>query len=162
MDSLHKLEDMVEKWLKPLPHLPENWRKWLAENAWWLTLIGVILSVLVIFMLLGPILFVTAVTTSVYGVVVAETHAGLYMVAIWVSLALMVVVTIIEAFAVSPLKALSKKGWDLLFLSLAIGVASSVVSAVLNVSIMSLISAAISAIIGSYVLFEVRSHFKKA
>jgi hypothetical protein len=162
MESLHKLEDMVEKWLKPLPHLPENWRKWLAENAWWLTLIGVILSVIGIFLLLGPLLFVTAVTTSVYGVVVAETHTGLYMLAIWVSLALLVVVTIIEAFAISPLKALSKKGWDLLFLALVIEVVSSLVSAVLNISIMSLISAAISAIIGAYVLFEVRSHYKKA
>jgi len=161
MDSLHKLEDNVEKWLKPLPHLPDDWRKWLAENSWWLTLIGVVLSVIGIFLLLGPILFYTAVTTSVYGVVVAETHTGLYTLAIWVSFALMVVVTIVEAFAISPLKALSKKGWDLLFLALVIEVVSSLVSAVLNVSIMSLISAAIGAVIGSYVLFEVRSHFKK-
>ena len=44
METLHKLEDTIEGWLKPLPHLPEDWRKWIANNSWWITLIGVIIS----------------------------------------------------------------------------------------------------------------------
>lgn len=165
MESLHKLEDMVEKWLKPLPHLPEAWRKWLAENAWWLTLIGVVLSVFAVFALFASLSLFTA-TTSLYGQLVttaiAQTHGGLWMTSVWISLALMVVTVVIEAIAISPLKALSKKGWDLMFLALVIGVVSNVVSGVLNIEVMSLISAAIGAVIGAYVLFEVRSHFKKA
>ena len=44
MKSIYKLEKMIESWLKPVPHLPTEWRKWLADNAWWLTIIGVVLS----------------------------------------------------------------------------------------------------------------------
>jgi uncharacterized membrane protein len=165
MESLHKLEDMVEGWLKPLPHLPENWRKWLAENSWWLTLIGVVLSVFALFALFASLSLFTA-TTSLYGQIVttaiAQTHGGLWMTSVWISLALMAVTVVIEAIAISPLKAMSKKGWDLLFLSVVIGVVSSLISAVLNIDITSLISAVIGAVIGSYVLFEIRSHFKKA
>ncbi len=165
MESLHKLEDMVGEWLKPLPHLPENWRKWLAENAWWLTLIGVVLSVFAVFALFASLSLFTA-TTGLYGQVIndaiAQTHGGLWMTSVWISLALMVVTVVIEALAISPLKAMSKKGWDLMFLALVIGIVSNVVSAVLNVEVMSLVGAAISAVIGSYVLFELRSHFKKA
>lgn len=165
MESLHKLEDMVEGWLKPVPHLPETWRKWLANNAWWLTLIGVILSIFAIIALFGALSLFTA-TTSIYGAyaaeVIAETHTAMWTTAIWISLALMVVITVIEALAISPLKKMSKKGWDYMFLALVISVVSSLITAVLNVNIGSLLSAVISAAIGSYILFELRSHFKKA
>ncbi len=44
MESLQKLEATVGEWYKGMPHLPKNGQRWLAENAWWLVLIGVILG----------------------------------------------------------------------------------------------------------------------
>jgi uncharacterized membrane protein YhaH (DUF805 family) len=165
MEALHKLEDMIEGWLKPVPHLPNAWRKWLAENAWWLTLIGVVLSVFAVFGLLSAASIFGA-TSGLYGSViynaVVETHGGLWLTSIYVSLILLVITVIVEAMAISPLKALSKKGWDLMFLAYVIGVISGLVGAILNIDILSLIWTAIGAAIGAYVLFEVRGHFKKA
>lgn len=163
MDYTRKLEKMIEEWLKPLPHLPTTWRNWLAKNVWWITLVGVILSVIGIFGLLAAASFVST-TTSLYGAAVytavATTHGGLWMLAIWVSLALLVVTVVIEAMAISPLKVQKKKGWDLLFLAYLVGVASGVIGAILNFDVFSLISTAIGAVIGAYFVFEIHSHFK--
>ena len=164
MEALHKLEGVIEGWLKSVPHLPANWRKWLAENAWWLTLIGVVLSVFMLFSLFSMLTAFNA-TTSLYGAyvdAVITSQSPMWKTSIYVSLILMVIVVIIEAMAISPLKAMSKKGWDYLFLAYLVGIASGVIGAVLNIDILSLIWTAIGAAIGAYVLFEVRSHFKKA
>jgi len=164
METLHKIEDMVGGWLKPVPHLPANWRKWLAENAWWLTLVGVILSIFGIFGLISALSLFSA-TSGLYSTViyapVAQAHGSMWQVSIYISVVLIIVSVIIEAMAISPLKAMSKKGWDYLFLAFLVSVASGVIGAVLNVDVISLISTAIGAAIGAYVLFEVRSHYKK-
>ncbi len=163
MESIHKLEDKIEVWLKPLPHLPTTWRKWLAGNVWWIVLVGVIISAFGIFSLFSALSFLTA-TTNYYGAVLQEAgvqvHGSLWSVSIYISIALLVVTVVLEAMAISPLKTQNKKGWDLMFLAYLIGIASSVISALLNLEIMSLIGAAISAVIGAYFLFEIRSYFK--
>jgi len=163
MESIHKLEDKIEVWLKPLPHLPTTWRKWLSGNVWWIVLVGVIISAFGIFSLFSALSFLTA-TTNYYGAVLQEAgvqvHGSLWSVSIYISIALLVVTVVLEAMAISPLKTQNKKGWDLMFLAYLIGIASSVISALLNLEIMSLIGAAISAVIGAYFLFEIRSYFK--
>jgi hypothetical protein len=164
MEALHKLEGTIEGWLKSVPHLPDNWRKWLAKNAWWLTLIGVVLSVFMLFSLFSMLAAFNATTSlySAYVDAVITSQSPMWKVSIYVSLILMVIVVIIEAMAISPLKAMSKKGWDYLFLAYLVGIVSGVIGAVLNVDILSLIWAAVGAAIGAYILFEVRGHFKKA
>lgn len=163
MEQVHKLENMIEGWLKPLPHLSTEWRKWIAKNVWWITLIGVVIAVMGIFGLLTA-LSIFGATTSLYGAfmysAVVQTHGGLWFVSMYVSLALLALTTVIEAMAVSPLKVQNKKGWDLLFFAFLAGVASGVVTGVLNIDVISLIGTAISAVIGAYFLFEVRSYFK--
>ena len=58
MDSLRNLEAMVASWYKGVPHLPKNGQRWLAENAWWLTLVGVILGTMgILSVLLGVLAF---------------------------------------------------------------------------------------------------------
>ena len=168
MESIHKLEDTIEGWLKPLPHLPTNWRKWLTENVWWLVLIGVILSVIGTIMLVMAVIAAMAVVGSVtsvygvYGVNVVQSYSGFWYVASIISAVLLVATIIIEAMAISPLKVQNKKGWDLMFIAYLIGIASSVISAVLNMQLFNLVSAAIGAAIGAYFLFEICSYFKQA
>jgi len=167
MEGIHKLEDTIEGWLKSFPHLPANWRKWLAENVWWLVLIGVILSAI------GTLIIVMAVITAMAwvgtattylaanGVNVVQSYTGLWYVASIISAVLLVVTIIIEAMAISPLKVLNRKGWDLMFIAYLIGIVSSVISAVLQMELFNLIGAAIGAVIGAYFLFEIRSYFKQ-
>jgi len=168
MDSLHKLEDKIEVWLKPFPHLPPNWRKWLSENVWWLVLIGVILSVIGTIMLAMLVITAMSAVSTVtnvygaYGVNIGQTYTGMWYLSTLISVVFLVVTIVIEAIAISPLKTQNKKGWDLMFLAYLIGILSSVVSAVLTLTIVNLFSAVIGAVIGAYFLFEVRSYFKQA
>jgi hypothetical protein len=172
MESIHKLENTIEGWLKPFPHLPADWRKWISENVWWIVLVGVILSVIVVMMTIGMIMTAVAaigaantVVTSTFGTIgvnVAQVYTGWWYIATIISVVSLVVTIIIEAMAISPLKVLNKKGWDLMFIAYLIGIALSVVSAVLTLTIINLIGTAIGAAIGAYFLFEIRSHFKQA
>lgn len=170
MDTVHKFEKQVEEWLKPLPHLPEDWRKWIAHNVWWIVLVGVILSVLgglalasALFAAMGAVATVNTLysSLSVSGV---SIYTGWWYAATVASLVFLVITVVINAMAVTPLKAKSKKGWDLLFLSFLIGILSSIVGVVLNVTtgnlVGSLIGGVIGAVIGAYFLFEIRSYFK--
>lgn len=160
METVAKIEKQVGEWFKQAPHLPKEFTKWLAENAWWLTLIGVVIGLLAIFPLLGLTLFASALTAT-YSAYYPYAQSGLVQASLWVSLAFYVLLVVIEAFAISPLKGLKKRGWDLLFLATLVSVVSSVVSAALNYSVVGLFGAAIGALIGLYVLFEVRGYFKK-
>jgi len=168
MESINKLENTIEGWLKPLPHLPADWRKWLSENVWWIVLIGVILSVIGTIMLVMAVIaamsFVSTTTNylGAYGVKVVQVYTVGWYIATIISAVSLVVTIIIEAMAISPLKVLNKKGWDLMFIAYLIGIALSVVSAVLTLTIINLIGTAIGAAIGAYFLFEIRSHFKQA
>ncbi|MCX6728491.1 MAG: hypothetical protein NTV39_01855 [Candidatus Saccharibacteria bacterium] len=172
MDTVHKLEKQVEEWLKPLPHLPEDWRKWIANNVWWIVLIGVILSVIGGLALAGALfaaMGATATVNTLYsslGVSGVPAYTGWWYAASAASLVFLVITVVIDALAVSPLKAKNQKGWDLLFLSFLIGVLSSIVGVVLNVTtgnlVGSLIGGVIGVVISAYFLFEIRSYFKQA
>jgi hypothetical protein len=159
MESLHKLESTVEGWLKPLPHLPADWRKWLAENVWWITLIGVILDGFVALGIYQAATYVNQLTGFLAAVGV--TNPG-WTFSMMVSLGLFVLTAVVMALAVSPLKAMKAKGWDLLFLASLVSIVASVFNYGSGSLVTSLIGAAVGAVISMYFLFEVRSHFKKA
>jgi hypothetical protein len=162
MDTVHKFEKQIEQWLKPLPHLPADWRKWLANNVWWIVLVGVILSVLGGLALIGAVFTaMNAVTTvnTIYnslGVNVGPLYNGWWYASTIASLVFLAITVVIEAMAVTPLKAHDKKGWDLLFLTFLVGVLSTIVNVVLNITTYSVVGS----VIGAYFLFEIRSHFK--
>lgn len=161
MESLSKLEKMIQGWLKPLPHLPESARKWIATNIWWLELIGVIILALSGVTLIGGILFSLGLAAAILGA--GAVYTGLATLSAVVSLIFMVASVVVMAMAISPLKNLKKRGWDLLFLALLINCASTVLSALLNFNfasfLSSIFSGAIGAAIGAYFLFEIRSYF---
>jgi hypothetical protein len=158
MESLRNLETMVASWYKGMPHLPKNGQKWLAENAWWLVLVGVILGTLgIVSVLLGTL--VAGTLLAGYGGPIGAAVGGLAFLIVAVSLAFAIVDMVISAIAISPLKAMQKRGWSLLFLVALINVLSLLVSFLFQLNLFSLIWGFIFAGVGGYFLFEVRSYF---
>lgn len=164
MELLHKLEKTVLGWLKSVPHLPVSVQKWLATNAWWIVLIGVILGAIGLLVRLSGLFVAASLIGSVanpyllYGGVTAWT-----IVVGAIGLAFSALTLVINAFAIQPLKAMQKKGWVLLFLSLLVTAASVVITAILKFNILTLfvelIFSAIFIALAAYILFEIHSYF---
>lgn len=164
MELINKLEATVAGWVKNVPHLPVAGQKWLAQNVWWIALIGAIASgVAALFSLTAAFgaLAIIGSASSIY--YVSSTALTMSIVSGFVSLAFLILEGIVLAVAVKPLRALQKKGWVLLFLTLLINLASSVVTAVLSFSvggfIVGLIFGALWSAVGAYFIFEIRGQF---
>ena len=158
MESLKNLETMVASWYKSAPRLPKNGQKWLAENAWWLTLVGVILGTMGIISVLMATLVAGTILVGVGGAVGAAV-GGIAFVAVLLSLAFAIVDMIIAAMAISPLKAMQKKGWSLLFLVALVNVLSLLVTFLFQLNLFGLLWGLLFAAVGGYFLFEVRDYF---
>ncbi|TAL14435.1 hypothetical protein EPN95_02995 [Patescibacteria group bacterium] len=166
MASINKAENMVGGWLKSVPHLPKGGQKWIAENAWWIVLIGVIASAIAVLTGIGAIFaYMTWVgNTPVYsGYYVTSPYGAGWIIGSVVSLLFSILIVILLATAITPLKALKKKGWDRLFLVLVVDAVSAVVGAILSFSILGfifgIVFGAIGLAISAYFTFEVRSYF---
>ncbi len=157
MRVVEDIEKAGSELFKQVPHLPKNAREWIVANAWWIVLIGVILSVLSVLSLV-PILTGASLLSSIYAPYAAAS-TGKFILAAWVSLAFLAVVTYLEATAIAALKAKQKKGWDLVFLALLVSVVSSVVYFVITFEVSSLFGAVLGAVVGGYFLFETRDGF---
>lgn len=159
MDSFRKLEDMMAGWYKPAPRLPAEARKWLATNAWWITLIFVILGAIGV---IGALLFslaAGAALTALAGGIGAI--AGLaFFVTVFCAVLLGGVAIIMGGMAINPLKAMRKRGWTLLFWVLLLEVASVVLSNVFTMNIFGLIWGLLWSALGGYFLFEVHGYFE--
>lgn len=163
MESIHKLEKTVAGWYKNVPHLPVGGRKWLSENIWWIALIALVLSVLSIFPLVAAVMLAGAVVGGMgaaYGGAAGVALTGTVLLAVWVTLAFVVLEVVLLGIAISPLKAHKKKGWDLLFILALINVASVVASGLIGFNIMSLVWGLLWSAFGAYFLFEVRDSFE--
>lgn len=164
MEIVKQLETTIEGWLKPVPHLPADWRKWLSENVWWLVIISVVVTA---YAMVNIYQAATALDSlrSYLSYFNADVSSG-WSTSMMVSMALLAVSTVVMVMAISPLKEHKKRGWDLLFIATLVSVLSTVASSLVmfNVGnlISSLIGAAIGGAIGMYLLFEIRSHFNGA
>ena len=166
MELVRKLETMLVEQYKKAPHLPVNGQKWLAENAWWIVLVGVVISV---FAMMGVLSFLAlamfglslggAMLGAGYGAAVGMAVGGVLFVTTLVALALYIVVAVLLGMAVSPLKAMKKRGWDLVFLVAVVNAVVVVVTNVLSADLVGLIFGLLWAAVGAYFLFEVRSRF---
>lgn len=166
METVQKIESVLQNWLKPLPHLPTEWRKWLATNVWWLTMIMVVLSVLGVLGMAGALLTALSIfglNATFYGVYAHQVYTGLWMVSTLVSFVFMVATILAAGAAVNPLREQKKRGWELLLLANVISIASAAVSAVLNFSVYNFVANVfgvfVGAVISFYLLFEVREYF---
>lgn len=155
MQQLAGLEDGLNTFFKGLPHLPKEWRHWLADNVWWLVLIGVVLGAFGILGLVPVVLGVSIFT----GIVAGPAAGALVIITGIVNMAVLVVSVVLEAMAVTPLKAKQKKGWDLLFLVSLVAFAGSVLNAIITGNIGHILGLLVGTLIGLYLLFEVRMYF---
>ena len=158
METIERLEVTIAKWYENMPHLPKNGQKWLASNAWWLVLIGVILSTLGIMGFLMLVLLSSALLTGVAGVAGAAI-GGIALLASLVYFVFSIIEIILSIMAISPLKALRKKGWTLLFTAMLVNVLAFVIGFIFSFNVFSLLRELVAVGIGMYFLFEVRDYF---
>lgn len=143
----------IEAWLAPIfanfPHIPENGRKVIVDIAPWIVLIFGILGVLSLLGVGGMGMGGLAYLTSGYGM-------PLY---VMVNLLVGLVCAVLLLMSYPGIKARTKKGWNLVFYSQVVSVAGSVIMLVLG-GMNYVIGAVIGAIIGFWILFEVRDSYK--
>lgn len=155
MQQLAGLEDGLNTFFKGLPHLPKEWRHWLADNVWWLVLIGIVLGAFGVLGLVPVVLGISIFT----GIVAGPAAGALVIITGIVNMAVLVVSVVLEAMAVTPLKAKQKRGWDLLFLVSLVAFAGSVLNAIITGNIGHILGLLVGTLIGLYLLFEVRMYF---
>jgi hypothetical protein len=158
METVRNLEATISKWYQSMPHLPKDVQKWLSENVWWIVLIGVIVGALALL----NVLFFTVLAGSfltAFGGSVGAAVGAIIFIGILVSVALGVISVILGSMAISPLKAMQKKGWTLLFVILLVEVASTIVTNVLSYNLFGLIWGLLWVAVSGYFLFEVHSYF---
>ena len=158
MENVRKLEATVASWYEKAPRLPKEGSKWIATNAWWLALIGVIVGTLGVLSAITVTFFAGALLAGIGGVVGAAI-GGLAFFAVFLSLLFAIVILVITAMAIQPLKAMSKKGWNLLFVTMLIEVASLALSFVLTFDIFGTLWSLLWAAVGGYFLFEIRQYY---
>lgn len=165
MDTIRSLEKSLGEQYAKAPHLPKNITHWIADNIWWLVIIGVVLSALSILALLPLLLFSFGLTTATqlslapYSNAAYSTGVNAAWLTSLVSLAGIVVTTVLEAMAISPLKHKLKKGWTLLFIVALFNLGFGIVSAILTVNLGSIFFTILGSAIWGYVLFEIYGYF---
>jgi hypothetical protein len=164
MSSLQKLEAKLDELLnKKAPvKLPPDGRKALAGALWWIALIVGILQLWGAWALwnIGHIVdhSYTTYLSDVYGQTDATLHLGLFY---WVSFICLGVVAIMVLMAAPKLKQMQKAGWNLLFYSMLLNAAFALLRLLSGVDgiFSGFFGAAIGAILGAYLLFQVRDYF---
>lgn len=146
--ALASLEDTLDLYLvKKAPSLPSNIKELLVKLAPWLTLILLILSLPLILVAFGlgalvaPFAFMAGPT---YGVSYGLTYT-LSMVVLAVSL-------LFEALSIPGLFSRSVSGWRYAYWAALVGVVANLLS-------FNIVGGLISALIGFYILFQIRSYY---
>jgi hypothetical protein len=164
MEFLNKIEQKVVSWFKTTPNLPNEAKKWLADNVWWFVIIGVILSIINILrglsVLESQLSMQGTVANSYY---VSASVSDWVIVTVSVSLVFLILEAILLFFAIQPLKEKQKKGWVLLFAAWLISAVALVVNALLTLGVLSFIISilfgGIWLAISGYFLFEIHGQF---
>lgn len=164
MEVLAKLERTVLGWIKGIPHLPANVRKWLGTNIWWIVVISVVLGGIGLLGLLMT-LFGTIATlgTPFAAYYVSSTFIAWTIVTTIVSLVFLALEVLLLAFAITPLKEKQKKGWVLLFATWLLGAIAVVVNAILTLNpltfVVNIIFGVLWLAVTGYFLFEIHNQF---
>ena len=142
--SLDQLVNSMEGWYSKLHPLPRSWRDVIVTITPWLALVFGVIGVLGSFAAIGILTFLAPSVILGSGVGVAS--GGI----IGAILALIASALLVLAFPATRSRKTS--GWNLLFYSELVSIVSSLVafSAV----------GAVGALIGFYILFQIRSYYK--
>lgn len=150
---MNQLEAILNEWFAvKAPQLPESWKKFIVMVSPWLAIIGVILGAIAAFTLFSSMSSMMALSGA-YGAYAAA--AGYSPTWIWISLAFMVAMLVLEALAIPGLRNKAYVGWKWMYYA-------SLLSLVQGIVMMNFVSAIIGAVIGFYILFQVRSHYSGA
>lgn len=159
MNQIGKLEARMAAWHSKLPHLPETWRLWLANNSWWIVLAYVVMIGLALLALLQIVLIGGMVLPFMFGAFGAAL-GGLLFIMMLVWLAFNALDIVLLMLAIRPLRAKQKQGWTLLFIVLLITVAATIIRALWNGHVVELVSGLLNMIVSGYLLFECREYFE--
>lgn len=167
MEFLVKLEKLVAGWAKKVPHLPTAGQKWLADNVWWIVLIGAILSGIGLLFAIGGLFVLIslfgAVSAAYYAPYAAVGITGITILAAVISLVFLAARVVLMGSAIKPLKEKQKKGWVLLFIVWLLQAVAIVIDAVLSLSVvgffMTILFGAIALAVTGYFLFEIHAQF---
>ncbi len=145
---MQNLEQSLELYFgKKAPALPANIKEIIVKLAPYLAIIGLVITVPAILLLFG--LGSVATMLSPLG----GTQTATTLPTMWLGILLLIPVVVLEAMAVPGLFARSAKAWKYMYLAQLITVVSNLVQ-------LNFVGAVISALIGFYILFQVRSYYK--
>lgn len=165
MDTVKSLEKQLLEVNKGLPKLPAGLTKWLADNGWLLVLIGIVFSITALVMVVPLMLIAFGISTTVG---VGNMMSGYGFTPLigslaWLSTSLsfvnFLIIIVLEAKAVTPLKNKLIRGWQLIFIASLINLAFSVFTNIVTGSLSSLILGLIVYAFGFYVLAQLHPHF---
>lgn len=160
MRYINKIEKTLSLWHRGFPHLPKRAHDWIVENMWWMALATVIILVSGLFLLI-PLLFTAlalAPTVNIATPYVPYYHTvlGLTWVGLTVFVASFLAAAVLVSLAVSMLREKMKRGWDLAFYALLASSLLNIIGAALMYSPVILVNVIVSALVGYYLLFEIR------
>ncbi len=140
-------------------NLPKEAQKWLAENSWWLALIGGLLSLWGAWNFWSIAHYASQWITWANQITGSSTSLGI---AWYTALIAMVIQGVLLLLAVQQLKSHKKSGWNLLFYTSYIAVVIGVIDLfVPGYGFGSLLGMVIGTLIGWFFLFQTRSYFTK-
>ncbi len=140
-------------------NLPTGGQKWLAENAWWLSLVGGILSLWGAWSFWSVAHYASQWIRWANEVAGTTTNLG---VAWYITLVAMIVQAVLLLVAVQQLKTHKKSGWNLLLYTSYVSVITGVLDLfVPGYGFSGLVGMVIGALIGWFFLFQVRGYFVK-
>lgn len=145
-EAMQGLEAYLAPVFEKFPHLPEGGRKFIVDIAPWIALVFGVLGVLA---LLGA---------GGIGMIAAMTTMGVALpMLIGVVISLISSAMLLMAFP--GLKAHARKGWNMVFYSQVVSVIGGLVGIVIG-GMYNIFGVVIGALIGFYILFEIRSYYK--
>ncbi len=145
---MQNLEQNLELYFgKKAPALPANIKEIIVKLAPYLAIIALVITIPAILLLFG----LGSVATMLSPLGGAQTVTTLPT--MWIGILLLIPVVVLEAMAVPGLFARSAKAWRYMYLAQLISVVSSLVQ-------LNIVGAVVSALLGFYILFQVRSYYK--
>jgi hypothetical protein len=147
--TLGKLEMTLLPIFAKAPHLPQNWKKVMTDNAPWLSLV---------FGILG---FIGLFSAGALGMIFSPAilfGTGLRGILFFITIAFGLGSSVLSILSYSPLSEMKKNGWNYAFYAFVISAASSLIN-MLFVYNGGGAGSIIGAIFGAYVLFEVRDSY---
>lgn len=152
---MNQLEAILNEWFGvKAPHLPEEAKKFIVTVSPWLAIIGVVFGAFAAFSLFSAASSFMALSGA-YGAYAAAVVGAGFTPMFWLSMAFMVAMVVLEAMAIPGLRSRTYAGWKWMYYASLLSLVQGLVS-------MHFVSAIIGAVIGWYILFQVRSHYSGA